>query len=311
MSDTSRNAGAGLSRRHLGKFSMGLAASVLLPSSAPAETEAAPLMTRPVPSSGEALPAVGLGTAYVFDRADETTVNAAQRVVEALVTGGGRLIDTASSYGDAESVLGEVTARSGKRDKLFIATKLEAPDKAELQRSLARLKTANVDLLQLHNVRNSNQSLGRFRDWKAQGMCRYIGITSTFHADFSAVESVLRREKPDFVQIGYSLGDRTAEQRLLPLASDVNAAVLTAEPLGRNSLLRAVRGKPLPEWATDFDATSWAQFFLKYLLGHPAVTAVIPGTANPAHILDNLAAARGRLPDAAQRRRMIELVEQL
>jgi aryl-alcohol dehydrogenase-like predicted oxidoreductase len=290
---------------------MGLGASVLLPSSTLAETEAGPLMTRPIPSSGEALPAVGLGTAYVFDRADEPTVSAAQRVVEALVTGGGRLIDTASTYGDAESVLGEVTARSGLRDKLFIATKLEVPEEAELQRSLRRLKTAKLDLLQLHNVRNPKQSLGKFREWKAQGLCRYIGITSTFHGDFGAVESVLRREKPDFVQIDYSLRDRTAEQRLLPLAQEVNAAVLTAEPLGRNSLLRVVRDRPLPVWAADFDATSWAQFFLKFLLGHPAVTAVIPGTANPAHILDNLAAARGRLPDAVQRRRMIELIEQL
>jgi aryl-alcohol dehydrogenase-like predicted oxidoreductase len=310
MSDIPRK-GAGLSRRHLAKFTVGLGASVLLPCSALAETDAGPLTARPIPSSGEALPAVGLGTAYVFDHGDETTVNAAQRVVEALATGGGRLIDTASTYGDAESVLGEVTVRSELRDKLFIATKLEAPDEAELRRSLTRLKTAKLDLLQLHNLRNPNQSLGKFREWKAQGVCRYIGITSTFHGDFSAVESVLRREKPDFVQIDYSLGDRTAEQRLLPLAQEMNAAVLTAEPLGRNSLLRAVRGKPLPAWAADLDATSWAQFFLKYLLGHPAVTAVIPGTANPAHMLDNLAAARGRLPDAVQRRRMIELIEQL
>ena len=194
------------------------------------------------------------------------------------------------------------------RDKVFIATKLESPDAAELRRSLTRLQTETVDLLQLHNVTNPRQSLAKFRDWKAQGICRYIGITSTDHRDFPAVEAVLRREKPDFVQIDYSIGDRTAERRILPLATDLKAAVLTAVPLGHNRLFRSVRGRALPEWAAEFDATSWAQFFLKFLIGNPAVTAVIPGTANAAHMTDNLGAARGRVPDAAQRRRMVELV---
>ena len=166
-----------------------------------------------------------------------------------LVDGGGRLIDTASVYGDAESVLGEVIAPRGLRDKVFIATKLEAPDAAELKRSLARLKTAKVDLLQLHNVRDPQQSLAQFKEWKAQGICRYIGITSTYHGDFAAVEAVLAREKPDFVQIDYSLDDREAEKRILPLAAEVKAGVLTALPFGRARLFRAVRGKPVPDWA--------------------------------------------------------------
>jgi aryl-alcohol dehydrogenase-like predicted oxidoreductase len=300
-----------ISRRGMARLTMGLGAAALLPPLAAAQTAAGPLLARPIPSSGETIPAVGLGTAYVFDRANEATMQAAQQTVQALVAGGGRLIDTASTYGDAESVLGAVMASAELRDKIFIATKLESPDAAELQRSLTRLKTRKLDLLQLHNVSNPNQSLGQFRDWKAQGFCRYVGITSTFHGDFGAVEAVLRRERPDFVQIDYSLADRTAERRILPLAADMKAAVLTAIPFGRSRLFRAVRGKPLPAWAADFDATSWAQFFLKYLLGNPIVTAVIPGTANAAHMADNLGAAHGRLPDAAQRRRMVEFIESL
>jgi len=308
MTGPSRN-GRAMSRRRM--LTMGLGAAALLPPLAVAQTAPEPLIARPIPRSGELLPTVGLGTAYVFDRADEATAQSARQVVDALIMGGGRLIDTASSYGDAESVLGAVMASAGSRDKIFIATKLESPDAGELQRSLARLKTAKLDLLQLHNVHNPNQSLARFRDWKTKGTCRYIGITSTFHGDFGAVEAVLRREQPDFVQVDYSLADRTAERRLLPLASDTRTAVLTAIPFGRSRLFQAVRGKPLPEWAADFDAASWAQFFLKFLIGHPAVTAVIPGTSSAAHMADNLGAARGRLPDAAQRRRMVAFIEAL
>ena len=162
---------------------------------------------------------------------------------------GGRLIDTASTYGDAETVLGDVIAPAGLRDKLFIATKLETPDAAELKRSLTRLKTAKLDLLQLHNARDPQQSLAQFKDWKTQGVCRYIGITSTFHGDFAAVEAILAREKPDFVQIDYSLDDREAEKRILPLAAEVKAGVLTALPFGRARLFRAVRGTAVPDWA--------------------------------------------------------------
>ena len=279
------------------------------PLAARAQTDS-PLITRAIPSSGERLPAVGLGTARVFDRADDATRQKAAAVLQALIAKGARLIDTASSYGDAETVLGDVIASTALRDKFFIATKLEQPDATELKRSLARLKAANVDLLQLHNVRNPRQSLSQFKDWKAQGMCRYIGITSTFHGDFAAVEAVLAREKPDFVQIDYSLEDRTVENRILPLASEVKAGVLTALPFGRARLFRAVRGMEIPEWGRTF-AASWAQFFLKYLLSDPRVTAVIPGTSNPAHMTDNLGAMRGALPDSDQRRRMVTFIDAL
>ncbi len=271
---------------------------------------AAPIITRAIPSSGERLPAVGLGTAEVFDSDDAATRQKAAAVVHALLAQGGSLIDTASSYGDAERVLGHVTAPTHLRTKLFIATKLEAPDRAELRNSLSRLQTAKVDLLQLHNVDDPQQSLSQFREWKAQGLCRYIGITSTYHRAFPAVEAVLTREKPDFVQVDYSLDDREAERRILPLAADSKAGVLTALPFGRGRLFRAVRGKPLPEWANGF-AGSWAQFFLKYLLGDPRVTAVIPGTADAAHMTDNLGAMRGALPNPEQRRRMVEFIASL
>jgi len=284
-----------------------LAGGILLSTRAVAQTETQ-LLTRSIPGSGERIPAVGLGTAYVFDVNDQATRSKADAVVQALVKNGGRLIDTASTYGNAESVLGEVTATAGLRDRLFIATKLESPDSSELKRSLARLKTASVDLLQLHNVRSKQQSLERFREWKKQGVCRYVGITSTFRGDYPAVEAVLAREKPDFVQIDYSLDNRGAEKAILPLAAEIRAGVLTALPYGNGRLFRAVHGKELPDWARMF-ATSWGQFFLKYLLGDPRVTAVIPGTGDPGHMADNAGAMRGRLPDSDQRRRMVEFAE--
>jgi aryl-alcohol dehydrogenase-like predicted oxidoreductase len=285
-----------------------LAGASLLPIQAYGQADA--LLTRAIPRSGEKIPAVGLGTAYIFDAASGETRAKAKSVVQALVSNGGRLVDTASTYGDAEIVMGDEIAAAGLRDKIFIATKLESPNPAELKRSVSRLKTAKLDLLQLHNVRNPNQSLAMFRDWKAQGICRYVGITSTFHGDFPAVEAVLRREKPEFVQIDYSLDVRLAERRILPLAADVKAGVLTALPFGRGRLFSAVRGRAIPDWASDF-AGSWAQFFLKYLLGDERVTAVIPGTGDPKHMIDNLGAMRGRLPDAAERAKIVSFIETL
>ncbi len=301
-----------LTRREFARLAAGLGAAWCLPSPAAAQSNAAPVITKAIPRSGERLPAVGLGTSRVFDVGDDPDKRAAlARVLHNLVAGGGALIDTASSYGSAEAVVGDLVAQAGLRRQVFIATKVEAPDAEELRGSLERLRTGKVDLLQLHNVRDPKQALGQFRDWKAQGLCRYIGITSTFHGDYGAVEAVLAREEPDFLEIDYSLDDREAEKRLLPLAAETKTAVLTALPFGRGRLFRAVRGKPLPQWAHEFDAGSWAQFFLKFLLAHTAVTAVIPGTADAAHMTDNLGAMRGGLPDAAQRKRMIEFLQGL
>ena len=287
---------------HLTRREFAIAGSAAMLGLPAAAQDTAPLM-RPIPASGELLPAVGLGTAYVFDGNDDVTRQKASGVLQALIAGGGRVVDTSSVYGDAEAVLGEVIAPAGLRDKLFIATELEAPDAAELKRSQTRLQMRTFDLLQFHNVHDPQQSLAQFKDWKAQGVCRYIGITSTRHGDFGAIEAVLLREKPDFVQVDYSLDDREAEKRVLPAAAEVKAAVLTALPFGRARLFRAVRGKEVPDWARSF-ADTWAQFFLKYLLSDPRITAVIPGTADPAHMTDNVGAMRGPLPDPDQRKQM-------
>ena len=273
------------------------------------------LATRAIPHSGERIPVIGLGTANDFQVAQQGEAKATlKKVVDDLLAQGCKLIDTASSYGSAESVLGDLLSDQD-RSKIFLATKLENGSQKtgaiELKRSLERLRFPRVDLLQLHNVQDPNQSLAAFRDWKAQGLCRYIGITTTFKSDYEAAEAVLRREKPDFFQVDYSLGDREAEKRLLPAAVDVGAAVLTALPFGRSSVFTAVRGKSVPEWASEFDATTWPQFFLKFLLGHEAVTAVIPGTTNPAHLADNISAGRGRFPDTAQRKAMIKFFDTL
>jgi aryl-alcohol dehydrogenase-like predicted oxidoreductase len=298
------------SRRRLLQGTMAAAAGAFCGWTAPAVGQSnAAVATRAIPQSGEPIPVIGLGTANDFmvqpDREGRAKL---KQVVDDLLAQGCKLIDTASSYGAAESVLGDLLSNQD-RAKVFLATKLENTSKLagslELRRSRERLRYDQVDLLQLHNVRDPRQDLTPFRDWKADGFCRYIGITTTYRSDYDAAEAVLRREKPDFLQIDYSLADRTAEKRLLPAARDAGAAVLTALPFGRSSVFAAVRGKSVPEWAREFDATTWPQFFLKFLLGHDAVTAVIPGTTNPAHLADNISAGRGRFPDAKQRAAMV------
>jgi len=304
------------SRRRVLTLGAGLAASAWLPARGKAQTGTSGLIARQIPHSGESLPVVGLGTSQVFEVGDDPARRqACAEVVKTLVAGGGKLIDTAPSYGNAESVVGDLLAATELRGRVFLATKLEDYDRdtgaAQLHASLKRLRTDRVDLMQLHNVGDPRQDLAMLREWKSQGFCRYIGITTSFGGDFDAVEAVLRRHKPDFLQVNYSLADRAAEKRVIPAAAEVGAAVLTDLPFARNRLFGAVRGQKLPEWAGDFEATSWAQFFLKYLLGNQAVTAVIPGTSNAQHMADNLGAGRGRLPDAAQRARMVAFFEAL
>lgn len=302
------------SRRQLVQVGFAVAAGSLLGGLPSAFGQAdSPIAMRAIPHSGERIPVIGLGTANEFQVRPEPGARAnLKKVVDDLLAQGCKLIDTASSYGSAESVLGELLSDQD-RSKVFLATKIENGSKqegaVEFRRSLQRLRYQQVDLLQLHNVQDHRQDLAPFRDWKAQGLCRYVGITTTFKDDYDAAEAVLRREKPDFFQVDYSLADRDAEKRLLPAARDAGAAVLTALPFGRSSVFAAVRGKSVPEWARDFDATTWPQFFLKFLLGHEAVTAAIPGTTNPAHLADNISAGRGRFPDARQRQAMIEFFQ--
>jgi len=269
-------------------------------------------ITRAIPHSGERLPVVGLGTAVRFSAPEDPQRDALKGVIAALIADGGKVVDTASTYGNAESVVGDIVQEVSARDRLFLSTKIEVRpaerSSEEFERSLQRLRTDRVDLIQVHNVTRPDQSLAQLRDWQAAGRCRYVGITTTSEIDYEAVEAVIRREKPDFVQVNYSIDHRSAEQRIIPAAADAGAAVLTALPFGRSSAFANVRGKPLPGWAAEIDATSWGQLFLKFLLGNPDVTAVIPGTGNPAHMADNLGAARGRLPDAPQRERIASLI---
>ena len=275
------------------------------------------LPTRPIPRTQEPLPIVGIGTAVIFDFEGDAAKSAERRqVIQALVAGGGRLIDTAPAYGKAEDRLGELVGELGVRERLFLATKFpfeqdRAAATATMRASMRRLKTDKFDLMQAWNVRDPNYSLDLLREWRQQGICRYIGMTTSQLRSYDAIGKVLAREKPDFFQVNYSLGDREAEAMLLPLARDVGAAVLVNLPFGRNSLFRKAGGRPLPEFAAEIGAKSWAQFFLKFILSHPAVTAVIPGTDKPEYMLDNLAAGRGALPDAAMRARMVKYWESL
>jgi aryl-alcohol dehydrogenase-like predicted oxidoreductase len=276
---------------------------------------ATPIMTRPIPSSGERLPVVGLGTDEYYSGAQGQS-EALAAVVRTLVEGGGSVVDTSSDYGASETLISAVLTEGALRPRIFLATKLEkqALRPAELQGSLKRLGVNKIDLMQVHNVTSDGQSLAPLRDFKAQGLVRYIGITTSVNSAFDAMEAVMRREKPDFIELNYSIGDREAEKRLLPAAAELGIATLIDIPFGgpgRTNLFGTVRGKKLPDWARDFDAASWGQFFLKYLLGNPAVTVVIPGTNKPDHMADNLGAGRGRLPDAAQRQQMARLIDEL
>jgi aryl-alcohol dehydrogenase-like predicted oxidoreductase len=285
------------------------ALAAALPRSARAAAES--LRTRPIPHSGEELPVIGIGTAIIFDFENDAAKYAERReVIRTLVAGGGKLIDTAYSYGRAEDRVGDIVADLGVRDKLFLATKFSyrldrAAATASLQASLERLKTDRVDLMQAWNVGDENYDFGLLREWQAQKLCRYVGMTTSFSGQYRAIAKVLAREKPDFFQVNYSLGDREAEAELLPAARDAGAAALINLPFGRNSLFRKVGNRPLPDFAAEFGARTWAQFFLKFILSHPAVTAMIPGTDKPEYMLDNLAAGRGPLPDAAMRARIV------
>lgn len=301
------------SRRDLLASAGAMAALGALPNAAFAQDA---MLTKPIPHSGERLPVVGLGTSVVFQIGKDPNDRAQRRdVLLALIKDGGTLIDTASTYGSAEGVVGDLVSEEEIRNKVFIATKGEVRSRAamiaEFQESLKRLKTPKVDLMQLHNVSDPKQDLALYREWKAQGLTRYVGITTSFNGDQDAIAACTAREKPDFVQVNYSITDKSAEKRVLPAAKDAGAAVLCNLPFGRGGLFRLVRGKSLPEWAAEFDAKTWAQFFLKFMISHEAVNAVIPGTEKADHMKDNLGAGRGRLPDAAMRKRMAEYVEKL
>jgi diketogulonate reductase-like aldo/keto reductase len=224
---------------------------------------------------------------------------------------GGKVVDSSPMYGQAEGVIGELAAKLHLRDSLFIATKVWTNGKQEgiamMERSLTRFRTNKIELMQVHNLVDVETQMGSLREWKAKGRIRYTGITHSESRGFGEVERIMRSQKPDFVQINYSLVERGAAQRILPLAQELRTAVIVNRPFGGGGVLRTIASKPLPPWAAEFDCHSWPQFLLKWIVAHPAVTCVIPATNNPQHLEDNMGAGIGRLPDAKTRQRMASL----
>jgi diketogulonate reductase-like aldo/keto reductase len=298
-----------MTRREATRLMAGSAASLLLAPSLQAEDQFS-LLQRAIPSSGEMMPVIGLGTSGVFSATSATEREPLEQVVATLVKLGGKMVDTAPAYGQAETVTGEIAAKLNVRNKLFLATKVGTTGKAEgiqqMERSLELLGKKPVDLIQVHNLTDWEVQLANLNDWKKQGRIRYTGITASRRSAHADIVSALEKERVDFVQINYSLMEREAEERILPLAKERGVAVLVNRPFGRGDLFGRVREKPLPDWAAEIDCKSWAQFFLKWIVAHPAVTCVIPATSKPHHMEDNLHAGQGRLPDEKMRRRMVE-----
>ncbi|MEQ8193444.1 MAG: aldo/keto reductase [Rhodospirillales bacterium] len=285
-------------------------------SNMPGANAAAPMLTRPIPKTGEALPVIGLGTWLVFDIGSTESEMAPRReVVKLMIDGGGSVIDSSPMYGNAEAVTGEIVQDLGARKKTFLASKVWTSGAnsgiRQIEQTFRRMRTDKMDLMQIHNLVDWRTQIKTLRKMKDSGKIRYIGITHYTSSALDDLAAVIKKEPVDFVQMAYSIGVRDAEERLLPTAAEKGVAVLVNRPFEGGDLFGATRGKPLPAWAKEIDCASWGQFFLKYILAHPAVTCVIPGTGKPAHMRDNLAAGRGRLPDAAQKAKMAALIKDL
>jgi aryl-alcohol dehydrogenase-like predicted oxidoreductase len=306
-------------RREAAKLIGASAAALLLPISASrtyAASESSNMLTRAIPSSGEKLPVIGLGTWRVFDVGSSEAERAPlEEVLNAFVKRGARVIDSSPMYGRAEQVIGDLKSKLGLREKPFFATKVWTRGKQagieSMERSLARFQTKRIDLMQVHNLVDVSTQLATMREWKAQGRIRYIGVTHYEAGAFPSVEKILRGERLDFLQINYSITEREAEQRILPLAQERGVAVIVNRPFGGGDLFGRVRSSQLPDWAAEFDCKSWAQFFLKWIVAHPAVTCAIPATGNANHLEDNIQGGIGRVPDAKARQRMVDFVSSL
>lgn len=304
-----------LTRRDAIKVGLGLGASMLLRpayGAAPAQ----PLLTKRIPSSGEAIPIIGIGTARRYEDikndAEKVPLRETIRQFQAL---GGKVIDSSPSYGTAEAVIGELVEGLKVRDSLFLATKVSLRNVGrqegikQIEESFKKYRTDKIDLLAVHNLRDTDVQLKTLREMKAAGRIRYVGITTSFDNQYGEFEQVMKKETLDFIQVDYALDNRDAGDRIIPLAPDRGMAVMINLPFGRGRLFNAVQGKKLPEWASEFDCATWAQFFLKYIVSHPAITCAVPGMARPEYVVDNLGAARGRLPDAALRKRMEQFID--
>lgn len=287
---------------------LGLAGASLLAGRAGAQTGVR-MHQRKIPSSGEMLPVVGVGTWRTFDVGGKPEDREPlAEVLRLLFEAGGSVIDTSPMYGSAEAVIGDLLAAAGTHSKAFIATKVWTTGRdngvAQMRNSMRLLKTDRIDLMQIHNLVDWRAHLPTLKAWKAEGRLRYLGVTHYTQSAHDELESVMRAEKWDFVQLNYALDDRAVERRLLPLAQERGIAVIVNQPFGGGGLLRKLMARKLPDWAGEIGATSWAQLLLKFVLANPAVTCVIPGTGKPEHMKDNLQAGFGAYPDAALLKRM-------
>jgi aryl-alcohol dehydrogenase-like predicted oxidoreductase len=286
-----------------------------------------PLITRAVPAGGERLPIVGLGSSATFSQvARGSDVTAVSEVMKALVDGGGTVFDTAPGYGASEEVAGRVASTLSLTDKIFWATKVNVAGfgggggagsanptaaRSQIDTSFARLKKSKIDLIQVHNLGDVPTQLAILKELKQQGRIRYIGVTTTFDQQYPQIVEIMRREPLDFIGVDYAIDAREVEDTILPLAQERKIGVLSYQPFGRTRLWNRVGSQPLPDYAKEFDATTWAQFFIKFVASHPAITVVTPATSQAKNMTDNLGGGRGRLPDAAMRKRMIATVDAL
>jgi diketogulonate reductase-like aldo/keto reductase len=304
-----------LSRRQTVKLLGYAGLGTLLPVPSHADTnQKANMLTRPIPSSNEQLPVIGLGSWLQFDvGTDASEREPLQEVLKQMLDKGGKLIDSSPMYGRSEEVIGDLTAASGKANQFFYATKVwtsgEQDGIQQMQQSMKRLKRSTMDLMQVHNLVDWKTHLNTMKKWKAEGKLRYTGITHYTVSAHAQLEQIVRSKAVDFVQFNYSMRVRNAEYNLLKACKDSGVAVIINEPFEKGDLFRLTRGKALPAWAADYDIKSWAQFFLKYIISHPAVNCAIPGTSNPTHAADNMQAGYGKLPDEKGRKKMVEFIE--
>jgi len=308
-----------LSRRDWLRWSAGTSASVLLAQTRLLAEQR--MLTKPIPSSGEQLPIVGLGSSATFSQvARREDVAALRDVLKTMVENGAKVFDTAPAYGASEEVAGRIASEESITDKIFWATKVNvarggkadpAAAKAQIETSFQRIKKPKIDLIQVHNLADMPTQLAILRDMKAAGRIRYLGVTTTSTQQYGDLVNVMKAEPLDFIGVNYAIDDREVEQTVLPLARDRKIGVLVYVPFGRTRLFRRVGDRPVPDWASEFDAKTWAQFFLKFVVSHPSVTAATPATSQAKNMLDNIGGAQGRMPDEATRKRMAAYVEAL
>lgn len=301
-----------ITRRELLQYGVGAGLASFLPYSE-LLAQGGLLIQRAIPSSGEKLPAVGIGTARRYDvEPDSLERIEIKEVINLFSNLGGKVIDTAPSYGRAETVVGEVTSALGNRSRLFLATKLGATGRAaaeaQVAQSFAKLKTDKIDLIAVHNLTDTKNQLAYLRELKQAGRIRYVGVTTSSDNQYAALEEIMKSETLDVIQVDYAIDNRGVADRILPLAVDRGMGVMINLPFGRGRVFQEVQGKELPSWVAEFDCKSWAQFFLKYIVANPAVTCVVPGTAQIKYVTDNLGGAQGRLPTKEMLKRMEDFV---